>query len=378
MRIGTVTYNLAQRRPSETALRELVQGAGAAELFIVAVQEHSDFLEAMRCRSTPQYTDNFAHILSALDAALRSSARRIATVEHGAQGLAIYHQTSSRTDISLLSTNKVSTGPYLTSSKGGVGVLLRIHASDGEPTTLAVVGAHLAAGMENVGRRNAHFRDMVSRLALAGMSLLHADAAVFLGDLNYRSMDGKLANDQLRREMEANRVLPAFAESAIAFGPTYRLVVGEKRLYDNLRTPAWCDRALVYVRSPAADVAVRRWWAGELSADSERKDSKGLVEAECPVDWRRYEALEVCGSDHRPVVAEFDLHLPVAARLSAMSGDLPHMVDPHWPLWLSLGEATGCLAGEAYHLAANPLPRTVCLSLFAAAAAYYIYSSKPQ
>ncbi|KAJ1924959.1 hypothetical protein EC988_010375, partial [Linderina pennispora] len=145
MRIGTVTYNLAQRRPSETALRALVQGAGAADVFIVAVQEHSDFLEAMRFRRASQYSANFAHILRGLSAALPSM-HCVAAVEHGAQGLAVYQRMPSAQQIATTAINKASTGPWLTSSKGGIGVCLRVR--EGSATmSLAVVAAHLAAGM---------------------------------------------------------------------------------------------------------------------------------------------------------------------------------------------------------------------------------------
>ena len=134
-----------------------------------------------------------------------------------------------------------------------------------------------------------------------------ADVIVWAGDFNYRidgpndevraavargDLDLLRPGDQLLREHAAGRTFRGMREAPIHFPPTYKFDKGLSRQYDTSekqRTPAWTDRVLVY-------------------------DRRALDDGAASVEVRRYEAeMDAFGSDHRPVRAELEVRLEVAA-----------------------------------------------------------------
>uniref|UniRef100_A0A914UWS9 Inositol polyphosphate-related phosphatase domain-containing protein n=1 Tax=Plectus sambesii TaxID=2011161 RepID=A0A914UWS9_9BILA len=182
-------------------------------------------------------------------------------------------------------------------NKGGVAVSLRIH-----DTKICFVNSHLAAGSNELSRRNQDFRE-ISRIAFSGPgrpTIFDHDVLVWLGDLNYRleSLEGRhldnsevrrvcangecaqlLKFDQLVRMQKAKTAFHDFMEGDISFPPTYKYDPGTDNWdsSEKARVPAWCDRILWMSRSAAVK---------QLQYRSVR---------------------EVKISDHKPVVALFSV-----------------------------------------------------------------------
>ncbi|CAD6273226.1 unnamed protein product [Miscanthus lutarioriparius] len=207
-------------------------------------------------------------------------------------------------------------------NKGSVSVSLSLRGG----ASLCFVCTHLASGDRDGDgeRRNGDVAEILRRTrfarrdspspcrAAAPMTILEHDKVIWLGDLNYRLMEGGggtrelverhewaalLERDQLRAEQKDGRVFAGWEEGRIAFPPTYKYVAGSdayamlsianssssataadsSRSRDRKkRTPAWCDRIL---------------WRGE------------------GMEQRWYARGESQFSDHRPVAALFSARL---------------------------------------------------------------------
>jgi len=127
---------------------------------------------------------------------------------------------------------------------------------------MAFVCAHFAAHQKQVSQRNGDMNDIYSNARFARSSPLSAQEWQFwLGDLNYRidlereyaiecikseNWNALLESDQLRCQMEAEKVFKGWQEAPIDFAPTYKYDYGSDT-YDSsekARIPAWCDRVL--------------------------------------------------------------------------------------------------------------------------------------
>lgn len=179
------------------------------------------------------------------------------------------------------------------------------------------VVAHLAANEKQLVDRQDDWRAILRRLdrdaflarrtdPAISVPLFHRYEHVFvLGDLNYRieapgtdrddrvhwvqrRVDDRdwpalLARDQLTRERLAGNVFANFQEAVIGFAPTFKIDPGSGK-YSTSRVPSYCDRILWH-SLPARVPLVRSL---------------------------RYEPLpEFNHSDHVPVVAEFQLDVPI-------------------------------------------------------------------
>jgi hypothetical protein len=194
--------------------------------------------------------------------------------------LCVYARASLATHMHSVHIDSCKTGlGGMAGNKGAVAVRFCLGLS-----SVCFVCGHFAAHLKYVKERNADYRTIASSLRFpAAAPSLHPkrarealtshgipppgdalghDVVVWTGDLNYR-IDGltseeiksmvaqgalqKLTqNDQLRRELEAGRVLMGFTEGALAFAPTYKFDPGTD-VYDTspkARAPAWCDRVL--------------------------------------------------------------------------------------------------------------------------------------
>ncbi|CAI5508145.1 unnamed protein product, partial [Closterium sp. Naga37s-1] len=99
-----------------------------------------------------------------------------------------------------------------------------------------------------------------------------------LEQIRNKEFDALLEYDELQREIREGRGFYKFQEASITFAPTFKVIRNEVGKYNTKRLPAWCDRIL---------------W----------RSLPG-----CQLGCTRYDgAHDVGSSDHKPVLAEFEL-----------------------------------------------------------------------
>ncbi|CAL8092610.1 unnamed protein product [Calicophoron daubneyi] len=154
-------------------------------------------------------------------------------------------------------------------NKGAVGIRLTLFN-----TGLCFINCHLAAGEDNLERRNQDFHEIRRKMVFprrtevdkfVSMDYLSMDAhdIVFIfGDMNYRihgldsttvrrfvekgDLDHILGFDELTKQCASRRAFDGFQESAIKFQPTYKFDMNTN-VYDSSeknRIPSYCDRIL--------------------------------------------------------------------------------------------------------------------------------------
>ncbi|GAB5363569.1 hypothetical protein AAMO2058_000894900 [Amorphochlora amoebiformis] len=205
--------------------------------------------------------------------------------------------------ISNKDTTTVGCGKAGAGNKGAVCARFQLFNS-----SLCFVNSHLAAHKENIDNRNNDFNKITEKARFSvktnGNSTkmdMH-DAIFWMGDLNYRlnfanedlgvvyqhiqneDWEILLEQDQLKAERIKGRVFENFQEGDITFPPTFKYIPDTNQYATGdgkNRMPAWCDRILWR----AQNAEVRQRW------------------------YRREESL--MASDHKPVVAYFDVSLRV-------------------------------------------------------------------
>ena len=120
-----------------------------------------------------------------------------------------------------------------------------------------------------------------------------------------------LANDQLRAQMSSGRVFGGFVEGDIHFRPTYKFDKKDRNAYDHSakrRIPAYTDRIL-FSPPPTAWPA-----ATPIPLPTAPGACDGTGQVDGAIQLLRYDAVSsyLC-SDHKPVVAEFDVHYMATA-----------------------------------------------------------------
>lgn len=188
-----------------------------------------------------------------------------------------------------------------TGNKGGVAVRFRYKA-----TSLCFVCAHFAAGQHQVKERNDDYSEITRRIQFPmGRSINSHDYVFWCGDFNYRldkiaNEDARraaaagdfkylLAHDQLKQAQEAGQTFKGYMEGEINFAPTYKYDTNSTD-YDTsekCRVPAYTDRILFKKRQ-------------QTHEDEDLMD---------PNQIKFYNRIELLSSDHRPVVAEFEVEV---------------------------------------------------------------------
>jgi len=146
-----------------------------------------------------------------------------------------------------------------------------------------------------------------------GMDASHAhDVVLWSGDLNYRINGSSTAvhhiikagmvevlhaNDQLRIQMRKGRVFKGFDEQAIHFLPTFKLLPRTQE-YHLQRVPSWTDRILHKTMRTAHS----------------RHQHHCVLK---PLYYRSIKELDC--SDHRPVVAGYEIHIRPSSDASTSS-----------------------------------------------------------
>eukprot|EP00127_Corallochytrium_limacisporum_P002598 Clim_evm34s134 gene=Clim_evmTU34s134 len=204
-------------------------------------------------------------------------------------GLFVFVKRSYTAHVRDMVVSKVKVGMHgLVGNKGGVACRMRLF-----DTRICFITAHLAAGQSNVHDRNEDFHDIMKQLRFGkGRRVAGHDMIFWFGDFNYRIDNTPIdevkeliktqewttlwAHDQLRTSRSAKKAFVGFQEGALTFAPTYKYDIGTQT-YDTSekqRIPAWTDRVL---------------WQG--------KGVRQLL----------YNRAELVSSDHRPVMAVFNV-----------------------------------------------------------------------
>ena len=200
-------------------------------------------------------------------------------------------------------------------NKGAVGFLVRIQS-----LKLLFVNSHLAAQQDKVKERNQDYRRITSELfkeknspgTVPSIENL-ADVTFWCGDLNYRiegnrksvdyllrkrMMNVLLSNDQLLSERANKRAFVDYMEGGINFLPTYKFDNNTDK-YDSSskqRVPSWTDRVL--------------WKVCKKTGETHDLDV---------ALWMYDSVREMKSSDHKPVIAIFDVHSAPPAKAAKAS-----------------------------------------------------------
>ncbi|XP_078412968.1 LOW QUALITY PROTEIN: synaptojanin-2-like [Cetorhinus maximus] len=201
-------------------------------------------------------------------------------------------------------------------NKGAVAVRLQFYGS-----TLCFVCAHLTAGQSQVKERNEDHREIMQKLTFPmGRNVFSHDYVFWCGDSNFRidlpyedvlnhikRQDWKAlqAYDQLQQQKTDNKIFKDFFEGTINFAPTYKYDVGTA-IYDSsdkCRTPAWTDRVLLWRKKSPCDTLGIDLNGSEYEAETKVKNMW------TPGDLLYYGRAELNASDHRPVLAIFEVNI---------------------------------------------------------------------
>uniref|UniRef100_A0A914ZV98 Inositol polyphosphate-related phosphatase domain-containing protein n=1 Tax=Parascaris univalens TaxID=6257 RepID=A0A914ZV98_PARUN len=216
--------------------------------------------------------------------------------------LVVFRRTDSQIHVpqSSVHSARIPTGIQLISrmgNKGGVAISMQMNDS-----RVCFVNSHMAAGNEELDKRNQDYREISQmRFEATNKSLFDHDVIFWLGDLNYRletqngftnddvrrlcsspkTFRDMIAFDTLKQQQRSNQVFVGFNEpDVLNFRPSYKYDPGTSQWdsSEKSRCPAWCDRIL--------------WWC----------------EAGDQVVQTLYDSVdEVTLSDHKPVRAVFQL-----------------------------------------------------------------------
>lgn len=328
LQVAICTYNAgATRPPHASGPNDLVSAFlkdSTADVLVFGFQELVDLedkrltaktlLTSKKKNDTGELHDSHSrqyklwqeYLIAAVSAQSGNAYSHIISAQMVGLFTCVFAKTHLQPHIRHVGSATVKTGfAGIMGNKGGL--LVRMVVQD---TSICFVNAHLAAGQDALGARNANAIEILESASLEperdeavknntytcggdGSMVLDHELCFWSGDLNYRiagkrahveervkqgEIDKLLDVDQLTLERKRNPVLRLrmFHEARIDFAPTYKYNVGSST-YDTsekFRVPAWCDRVLWH-------------------AEAER------------VTCLAYQRLEITLSDHRPVSAVF-------------------------------------------------------------------------
>ncbi|KAI6652640.1 synaptojanin-1 isoform X3 [Oopsacas minuta] len=294
--ILVTTFNV-NGKPSPPSLRkwltDTLEGSRMPDLYVIGFQELDLSPEALMT-SGNKMEDEWKE---AIEVCFRDIVvyRCVKALRMVGVYLLVYCKAKLYSYISEVDSHSVPTGVLgIIGNKGGVSIRFRFHH-----TEICFVNSHLAAHVSEVERRNQDFNDILTKtrfeVPLKTKTINAHDIVVWLGDLNYRlittpevtidTLKELIAKeeyeklyeyDQLRIEIEKDRVFSEFFEAPLSFKPTYKYNPGtdDWDSSEKHRPPAWCDRIL---------------WRGS---------NIGLL------DYKSHPQIKI--SDHKPVSAYFE------------------------------------------------------------------------
>lgn len=300
------TWNVGNEAPSADLSAWLRNEGEAAELVAVGSQECS-------YPARGGYRDCDADWQAAVGAALGPSYELLRADGMGQMKLLLFARFDALPGVSGHEATSEATGiAHLGVNKGGV-----VGAVTLWDTSLAFVSAHLAAHQNKVKRRNEDFAEIVSNCVLGqrGMEITNQyHHLVFMGDLNYRldltplfgaeaasaksppkelfdtitasvaagNLSALLACDQLNQARAAGEAFAYFQEGAITHAPTFKVRREPGLVYNEQRSPAFCDRILW--RSLPGMVATQQalWAAAEVASSDHKPVGAAFALSRCP------------------------------------------------------------------------------------------------
>jgi len=287
LRVQFITWNLNRVGCTvEDLQRHLLRvDSEPADLYVIGTQEvgstvqwHERLQEAFGLRRGPG-----------------AGFRLVATKSLWDIHISLYRQSGISVDSVAVSSVATGIGNML-GNKGAVAVAARV----ANGLRCLFINAHFTAHDGKLEERNADYRRISSELlrGLADNAAEAYDVTFWGGDLNYRlkgnrrALDAVIrenmyevmrANDQLTQQRLRGAVFEGFEEGELAFPPTYKFDNGSDH-YDTsskARIPSWTDRVL---------------WKSKLPGT---------------VELLHYSSVpELKTSDHRAVVATFDVMVP--------------------------------------------------------------------
>lgn len=347
-----VTFNCGRRliKP-EIFARHLAHSFSDAEIphfFVLCLQEIAPIAYSFLGGSyLVSYFDAFHHAIHLASKSVGGGKYiSIATRNVGMTAIIAFVREDIIERIRDISDAGVGVGVQEMGNKGAVGIRFG-YAIDRETLWLSFIAAHLTPMEDALKRRNEdwmrivrglvfqtidskakeasnsrnHGEDQVpllsrvSGLAGAPTSALYTRTShlVLAGDLNYRTSTSKplpldyqgfpqptedtgspfhyynlLANDQLSRELKANRTCHGLLEAPIDFPPTYKYSGnaqvnagsgdGSKWNWSTHRWPSWCDRVLymdlpnwMKIEYPSAEIHIKSYTALPLMSTSDHR-----------------------------------------------------------------------------------------------------------
>ena len=318
-----ITWNVSAQNPPDSLgnLLHCHSRKGPCDLYVIGLQEMIE-LSAL----SSYFLNNEMHLKweQLIERELNQQIHsmhyyKVQTVVLMGLVLMIYAKTTFRGKISNVLCNETKIGFLdMTGNKGAVGVSMTLFGGTRNEKSLCFVCCHLSAHRQNVKDRNEEYKKIMQRMTFSSDSgsnnggknemgiidptafIVERDMVYLFGDLNYR-LDAELTEwedinhligsrkwnelverDQLLKARKDRKAFVGFNEYPIRFQPTYKYVSGTNQ-YEHSRIPSYCDRILWRVK----------------------KDD------ECKVECvRYYRRLEPKISDHKPVVAWFQIVIP--------------------------------------------------------------------
>lgn len=211
---------------SHVLAEPLKSSATPADFLVISVQEVSPLYNAL--------LDNIEEYVAPYIEAVPSNYKLVARPYTGGTVLLVFRHESQQ--IGSFYTKTSEFGTFWSSLKGAA--LLSIDL-DGVGNRISFVACHLCADEGNKIPRNLDFETLSGAFELQELE----GQIIIAGDLNYRSRNGSLRNDELTTEMSNNRVGLGYQENPITFKPTYKYERCTNK-YKKGRVPSWCDRIL--------------------------------------------------------------------------------------------------------------------------------------
>ena len=364
-----------------------LDGAPIPTILVISLQEVAPIAYSFLGRSLLE--PYFQRVRDAVNLAIKASSSstyvNLITRNVGMTAIMAFVLQNHTRHIAWIETAGVGVGVHEMGNKGAVGIRFGYSIQE-EVIELTFVAAHLAPMEDAVERRNEDWKNIVRGLVFtpppasstsikkASQDTVDEDSVpllsgsrtgsttltsgmfsptshlLFAGDLNYRTSgvgpspndyqvfpqptqdttdsrhySNLLKEDQLSREMKAQKTCHGLQEAAIDFPPTYKYSEKGRSLaetsgdytwyWSRHRWPSWCDRIL-YLATPS--------WL-------ESRDPSVTIQI------RKYIALPLMStSDHRPVAMSFSIPLqPITppedqTNIDDVRLSPPFAIDPAW------------------------------------------------
>nr|XP_045612351.1 synaptojanin-1-like isoform X2 [Procambarus clarkii] len=293
--------NAVQSSLVDTTPEEENKSIKTPDVFAIGFEEIVD-LNATNIVQNTQWSENAASWGKELQKVISRDEKFVMVTWSQLVGVALFVFVNEKhaNHVRHVSVESVKTGMQgATGNKGGVGIRLVVRN-----TSMAFVCSHFAAGQKEVNERNNDYDSIARKLIFPlGMPLWAHDYVFWCGDFNYRinltrdevvdyvqrqEWSVLLQYDQLKLSFDEGKCFKGFVEGDINFAPTYKydLFSDDYDTSDKLRIPAWTDRVLFWRRQYAKDKDNPNWSPGRIV---------------------HYGRAELKQSDHRPVLAVFDV-----------------------------------------------------------------------